>query len=204
MVDTIDWLGHSSVRIRAEKIVYIDPWKLGKSGKADMVLISHPHSDHCSPGDVKKVMRDDTVIIATADCAPGLPGNIRVVQPGDEVSLGAIRVTAVPAYNVNKAFHPKAKGWVGFVITVGGKNIYYAGDTDVIPEMKKLKADIMIVPVGGTYTMTAEEAADAVNIINPVAAVPVHYGDIVGSLDDAKRFKELCRCEVVIKPAVTA
>jgi L-ascorbate metabolism protein UlaG (beta-lactamase superfamily) len=204
MVDTIDWLGHSSIRIRGEKVVYIDPWKLGKTGKADVVLISHPHSDHCSPGDVKKILKDETVILATADCAPGLPDDIRAVQPGDEVSLGAIHVTAVPAYNVNKAFHPKAKGWVGFVITVGGKNIYYAGDTDLIPEMKGLKADIMIVPVGGTYTMTAEEAADAVNIVNPEIAVPVHFGDIVGSLDDAKRFRKLCRCKVMIKSASPA
>ena len=201
MVERIDWLGHSSIRIRGDRAIYIDPWKLGGAGKAGIVLISHPHSDHCSPEDVKKILTDETIVIATADCAPGLPGNIKAVKPGDEVSLGDIRVTAVPAYNANKAFHPKEKNWVGFVITVGGRTIYYAGDTDMIPEMKKLKADVVIVPVGGTYTMTAEEAADAVNAINPECAVPIHYGDIVGTIDDAERFRKHCRCNVVIKTA---
>lgn len=200
MIEKIDWLGHSSVRIRADRVIYIDPWKLKGAGNAGIVLVSHPHSDHFSPEDVKKILTDQTVVIATADCAPGLPANMKTVRPGDEVSLGDIRVTAVPAYNVNKAFHPRAKNWVGFMISVGGSTVYYAGDTDYVPEMKSFKADVVIVPVGGTYTMTAEEAADAVNAINPKYAVPIHYGDIVGSIDDARRFEKLCRCDVVIKP----
>jgi L-ascorbate metabolism protein UlaG (beta-lactamase superfamily) len=109
-------------------------------------------------------------------------------------------VEAVPSYNTNKAFHPRASGWVGFVITVGGSRIYYPGDTDVIPEMESIMADIVVIPVGGTYTMTAAEAADAVNLMKPVVAIPIHYGDIVGSLADAKKFKEYCKVSVEIKP----
>lgn len=111
-----------------------------------------------------------------------------------------ITVEAVPAYNPGKPFHPRGNGWIGFVLTVEGRRIYYCGDTDLIPEMKDLTADIVIVPVGGTYTMTAEEAARAVDLIRPEAAVPIHYGDIVGSIRDAKRFAELCKTAVDIKP----
>ena len=100
---------------------------------------------------------------------------------------------AVPSYNTNKTFHPRASGWVGFVITAEGRRIYYPGDTDVIPEMDTIRADIVVIPVGGTYTMTAAEAADAVSRMKPVVAVPIHYGDIVGSLADAKKFKEYCK-----------
>jgi len=200
MLEKITWFGHSSVKITGDKTVYIDPWKLQDFDPADLILISHSHYDHLSPEDVKKIQKEDTVIITTSDCASQVSGDVRAVKPGDVVQVGDIEVAAVPSYNTNKAFHPKANCWIGFVITMEGKKIYYCGDTDVIPEMKDVKADIMIVPVGGTYTMTAEEAARAVNIVNPELAIPIHYGDIVGSLDDAKMFKKLCDVPVEIIP----
>ena len=199
MLDKIYWLGHSSIKIKGEKTVYIDPWKLRDSDPADLILISHSHGDHLSPGDVEKIYKDDTVIITTEDCAAQLSGDLRVVKPGDEIQVGEIKVKAVPSYNTNKAFHPRQNKWVGFIITMEGNRIYYCGDTDFIPEMKEIEADIMIVPVGGTYTMTAEEAAGAVNLIKPGIAIPVHYGDIVGSIKDAKKFKALCEVPVEIK-----
>ena len=199
MLDKIYWLGHSSIKIKGDKTVYIDPWKLRDSDPADLILISHSHGDHLSPGDVEKIHKDDTVIITTEDCAVQLSGDVRVVKPGDEIQVGEIKVDAVPSYNTNKAFHPRQNKWVGFIITMEGSRIYYCGDTDFIPEMKEIKADIMIVPVGGTYTMTAEEAAEAVNLIKPGISIPVHYGDIVGSIKDAEKFKALCEVPVEIK-----
>lgn len=199
MVENIVWLGHSSVRIDGEKVIYIDPWKLTDPKKADLILISHSHYDHLSVEDVANIRKEDTVIVATKDSAAQLSGDVRVVKPGDEVQVGEISVEAVPSYNTDKDFHPRENGWLGFVVTVGGKRIYYCGDTDLIPEMETIRADIMLVPVGGTYTMTAEEAARAVNTIRPEIAIPIHYDDIVGSVEDARRFKDLCEVPVEIK-----
>ncbi|MBW2673641.1 MAG: MBL fold metallo-hydrolase [Deltaproteobacteria bacterium] len=199
MVENIVWLGHSSVRIDGEKVIYIDPWKLKDPKKADIILISHNHYDHLSPEDVRRIQKEDTVIVATQDSAADLSGDIRVVKPGDVVQLDEISVEAVPSYNADKAFHPRENNWLGFVVTAGGKRIYYCGDTDLIPEMETIRADIMLVPVGGTYTMTAEEAARAVNIIRPEVAIPIHYDDIIGSAEDARRFRDLCEVPVKIK-----
>lgn len=202
MEEKIFWLGHSSVMIKSGKVIYIDPWKLkGNPEKADLVLISHSHGDHLSPGDVARVSKEGTVVVCPADCS-GFKGVVLTVKPGDKVEAGGIPIEVVPSYNTNKAFHPKANNWVGFIITVDGKRIYYCGDTDVIPEMKQIRADIVIIPVGGTYTMTAEEAANAVNQIRPELAIPIHYGDIVGSAADAKKFAKLSRVPVAIKNPV--
>ena len=203
MLEKIKWLGHSSVRIDAEKIIYIDPWKIQGGPKADLILVSHTHGDHLSPADVKKIQKTDTVIVAAHDAAAQLSGDVRALKPGGRIVVPGVTVKAVPAYNVNKSFHPKANEWIGFLVTVGGKTIYYGGDTDFIPEMKDIQADILILPVGGTYTMTAKEAAEAANLIRPEAAIPIHYGDIVGTAADAERFKELCKAPVDIKTAVS-
>jgi len=199
MLENIFWLGHSTIRIDGEKVIYIDPWKLRDPKRADLILISHSHYDHLSPEDVRKIQESDTVIITTQDCATELSGDVRVVKPGDVVRIGEIVVEAVRSYNIGKAFHPKENDWLGFVATVMGKRIYYCGDTDLIPEMESISADIVIAPVGGTYTMNAEEAARAVNMIKPETAIPIHYGDIVGSVEDAERFRGLCKVLVDIK-----
>jgi len=201
MLENIFWLGHSTIRIDGEKVIYIDPWKLRDPKEADIILISHSHYDHLSPEDVGKIQKNDTVIITTRDCATELSGDVRVVKPGDVVRIGEIVVEAVRSYNIGKAFHPKENDWLGFVATVMGKRIYYCGDTDFIPEMESISADIVIAPVGGTYTMNAEEAAQAVNMVKPETAIPVHYGDIVGSLEDAEKFRELCEVPIDIKQA---
>jgi L-ascorbate metabolism protein UlaG (beta-lactamase superfamily) len=190
VTENIHWLGHDTFKISGEKTIYTDPFTISRKDRADIILITHDHYDHCSPDDVKKIQDPDTVIITTADCARKLTGNVRTVRPGDTVAVGKITVEAVPAYNTNKKFHPKDKGWVGFVFTVDGKRIYLAGDTDLIPEMKTTKADIALLPVSGTYVMTAEEAAQAALTIHPQVAIPMHYGSIVGSVSDARRFQE--------------
>ncbi len=201
MIDKITWFGHASVRIKSEKVIYIDPWKIKDVEKADLILITHSHYDHLSPGDVKKLQKKETVVLATADCLPQLSGDVRAVKPGDRLTVSGIDVEVVPSYNLKKAFHPRGNLWVGYIVTVEGNRIYYPGDTDFIPEMKEIRADVVILPVGGTYTMDAREAAEAVNTIRPKMAIPIHYGDIVGSLQDAEKFKELAKIPVEIIPA---
>jgi L-ascorbate metabolism protein UlaG (beta-lactamase superfamily) len=205
MIENIHWLGHAGFRIEDDKTIYIDPYQLkGKPPKADLILITHDHFDHFSPDDVAKVAKDDTVIVTIAAVAQKLKGDVRVVKPGDSLTVLDIPIEAVPAYNVNKfrspgePFHPKESGHVGFILTVGGLRIYHTGDTDVISEMDDIEADIALLPVGGTYTMTADEAAQAANRIKPKVAIPMHHSAIVGSVKDAQRFCDLCQMEVII------
>ncbi len=199
MVEGIHWLGHDTFKISGEKVIYTDPFKIKKKDVADIILITHEHYDHCSPEDVKKIQGPNTVIVATPDCAKSLSGVIKVIRPGDALTIGDIRIRAVPAYNTNKQFHTKERGWAGYIFTMSGKKIYIAGDTDYIPEMKTFgDIDIALLPVSGTYVMTAEEAVTAALDIKPKVAIPMHYGSIVGSKDDALRFAKALRGKVEV------
>jgi L-ascorbate metabolism protein UlaG (beta-lactamase superfamily) len=195
MLEKIHWLGHDCFRIDAEKVVYFDPFELADGvPPADIVFITHGHSDHCSPKDVAKIQKKGTVIVAPADCAGKLSGEVETVKAGDKVTVQGVSVEVVPAYNVKvtrKLFHPQGKGGVGFIVTLGGERIYHAGDTDFIPEMKNFKVDIALIPVSGTYVMTAEEAAEAVQAMKPGITIPMHYGSIVGDDKDAAALKKL-------------
>lgn len=189
MVENIHWLGHDTFKIVGEKVIYTDPYKIKKKDVADIILITHEHFDHCSPEDVKKIQGTKTVIVTTPDCAKKLSGNIKTIKPGEKINVEGIEIEAVPAYNTNKQFHTKDKGWVGFIFKVNNQRIYIAGDTDYIPEMKTFKdIDIALLPVSGTYVMTAEEAVQAALDIKPKIAIPMHYGSIVGDRKDAERF----------------
>ncbi|MFH1407289.1 MAG: MBL fold metallo-hydrolase [Candidatus Omnitrophota bacterium] len=199
MLENIHWLGHSAFRIDAGgKTIYVDPYNIFKGPVADIILITHAHYDHCSPDDVKKIQGPNTVIVATQDSAKKFKGNIRVVKPFEKINISGIDIETVPAYNLNKPNHLKQSGWVGYIIDVNGVKVYHAGDTDYIPEMNTLKLDIALVPVGGTYTMDANEAAKFVNTVKPKIAVPMHWGSAVGSRADAQNFKVLCKTQVEI------
>ena len=211
-LEKLCWLGHDSFVYKGPPVVYFDPWRLDSDAVslavlpvADVVLVSHEHGDHCSPDDVRRVSGPGTVVVASQTAAVALEGDVRVMRPGDEIVVGEVTVQAVPAYNVNKfrspgnPFHPKPALHNGYVVTVDGVRVYFAGDTDQIPEMADIECDVALLPVSGTYVMTAEEAAEAAKVIRPTVAVPMHYGaGVVGTRDDAVRFQSLYGGEVRI------
>ena len=207
MTSNLHWLGHDAFRIDGDGVViYLDPFMIKEGPKADLILITHDHPDHCSPADVAKIQKPETVIVTVAQAAAKLKGQIKTVKPGDELTIQGISIKSIPAYNVNKfrspgvPFHPRESGYVGFIITVKGQRIYHAGDTDFIPEMKGIGADIALLPVSGIYVMTAEEAVEAATAIKPKLAIPMHVGGPVGSLSAAGTFKEKAAVPVIILP----
>jgi len=203
----IHWLGHAGFLIKNSKVIYIDPYNIPEgSEKADLILLTHSHYDHCSVEDLHKIVQDGTRIIMTADCQSKVVRfdaqiKMQIVEPGSEVGVpGDIKILVVPSYNIDKHFHPEEEGWVGYVIKMHDVIIYHAGDSDLIPEMKKLtgykqagKQFVALLPIGGRFTMNAEEAAEAARVIKPTLVVPMHYGSIVGNDEDAKEFVGLCK-----------
>lgn len=209
----ITWLGHDGFKLKADRVIYVDPYKLGPEAEpADLVFVTHEHFDHLSVDDLKKVVTPRTTVVTIAACEKAVkdlkPKAVRVVAPGDRLEVDGVQVEVLPAYNVNKfrapgnPFHPKADGKVGFILGIGGARIYHAGDTDEIPEMARAKGvDVALLPVSGTYVMTAQEAAKACNAIQPTLAIPMHYGAIVGSAADAEAFRKAVKCRVEILTA---
>ncbi len=193
MLDNIHWLGHATFCIENDQRIYIDPWKLDDgAAPADLILISHSHFDHFSVSDIEKIHTPRTLFVTAEECARLLMGRVEIISPGKKTVINNIAIEGVPAYNLEKEFHPKDKKWVGFLITIDGHKIYYAGDTDLIPEMESLgNIDIAMLPVSGTYLMSAQEAASIANKIKPRIAIPYHWGDIIGTREDAEEFVRL-------------
>ncbi|MFC2061592.1 MBL fold metallo-hydrolase [Elusimicrobiota bacterium] len=207
MVSDIHWLGHDSFRIEWNGLnIYIDPYKLGDAPKADIILITHEHKDHCSPEDVALIRNEDTVIVTVKSAAEKLSGSIRTVAPGDKLEVKNMGIEVVPAYNINKfrspgvPFHPKEAGHAGYIINLDGIRIYHAGDTDMIPEMGSIITDIALLPVSGKYVMTVEEALEAAKIIKTQIIIPMHLGRGIGSMDYAEDFKKNSTVYTVVLP----
>jgi L-ascorbate metabolism protein UlaG (beta-lactamase superfamily) len=194
----IKWLGHDTFRVDGSKTVYIDPYMISQGPRADLILISHDHFDHCSPEDVAKVQGPDTVIVTEKDSARKLSGDVRVLAAGESAMVDDVKVEAVPSYNLDKNFHPREKGWLGFVLEMDGVRVYHAGDCDFIPEMKEIQADIAFLPVSGTYVMTDEQAVQAALALRPKLAIPMHYGTIVGDAGNAQNFKRALEGQVPV------
>ena len=195
MLDNIEVLYHSSIRINKEKIIYIDPFKIDRNfNDADIIFITHDHYDHYSEEDIDKVINENTTIIIPEELLTkllrkGINKNaIITVEPNKEYVVKGIKFKTIPAYNKNKTFHPKGNDWVGYIITINNIRYYIAGDTDITEENKKVKCDVAFVPVGGTYTMDFKEAAQLINEIQPKIAIPIHYGSVVGTNQDATDF----------------
>ena len=198
MLENIEVLYHSSIRINKEKTIYIDPFKIDRNyNDADIVFITHDHYDHYSEEDIDKVINENTTIIIPEELITkllikGINKNaIITVEPNKNYMVQGIKFETISAYNTNKTFHPKENGWVGYIIIINGIRYYIAGDTDITEENKQVKCDVAFVPVGGTYTMDFKEAASLINEIKPKIAIPIHYGSIVGTEQDATDFIKL-------------
>ena len=216
LLDALDWLGHSGFRIRAGKAhVYIDPYRVPEdSPPADLILITHGHYDHFSPQDVERLSTKRTWLVGPAAVAERVSGQVHSIAPGelleDELVRG-VHVAAVAAYNTSKrdadgkVFHPRDAGWVGYELNLWGERLYHSGDTDVIPEMDRLTGvDVALLPVSGIYVMTAQEAAEAARRIQPRVAVPMHWGEHIGTEADARAFADTAPVEVRILEKVAA
>lgn len=198
MLEGIQVLCHSSIRMKRDMTIYFDPFQINHDyNDADILLITHDHYDHYSEEDIDRVVKKDTIVVAPMDLKEKLLNHgfqieqIVLVEPNQTYQVKGIEVHTIPAYNTNKAFHKKEYGWVGYLITLDGTVYYVAGDTDITKENLQVRCDVAFVPVGGTYTMTYEEGARLVNQIHPKIAIPIHYGSIVGTKEDGKKFSEL-------------
>ncbi len=209
MIENIELIAQSAIRIKNQdnKVIYFDPFKLGVNynNDADLIYITHSHFDHFSPEDILKIKKEETKIIAPEDLREQIEkigfdeSNVLLVKPNNKYNIEDIEFCTIPAYNINKDFHKKEFNWVGYIVNIDGERIYVAGDTDNTEEARNVKCDIACIPIGGTYTMTYEEAADLINTIYPKVAIPTHYKTIVGSVQDAQEFKEKIAENIEVK-----
>ena len=209
LLDSLEWLGHAGFRIRVgQSVVYIDPYRVQNGPPADLILITHGHYDHFSPRDLERLSTQQTVVLGPPVVAERVSGRVLSLAPGqiveDELVRG-VEVSTVAAYNTSKrdpdgnVFHPREAGWLGYDVNVRGQRLYHSGDTDVIPEMDRVTGvDVALLPVSGTYVMTADEAAEAARRIQPRVAIPMHWGEHIGTRADAEAFAELAPVDVEI------
>jgi len=204
LLKNVQWLGHASVKITGKNIIYMDPYKITDKQKADIVFITHDHGDHFSINDIKKIQKESTVFIGPSCVTKRLRDmgyqnkNIITVKSSETRTVKNIKFNVVPSYNLTLPNHAREKGYVGYVVKVDKISYYHPGDTDFIPEMSLIKADVAFLPVTAPYTMSPEKAAEAANVIKPKIAIPFHWGTIIGNRGHAERFKKLCRCNVLI------
>lgn len=203
MLENVEVLCHSSIKIAQEKVIYFDPFKITENAHdADIIFITHDHYDHYSEEDIEQIKKEDTMMIVPEGLFSKVvkngfrEENVISVVPNQTYEVAGISFETVPAYNLMKPFHPKKKAWVGYIVNLQGIRYYIAGDTDRTEDNEKVKCDVAFVPVGGTYTMNFKAAAQLVNCIQPKIAVPIHYGSVVGTQKDAEEFLKLLNPEI--------
>ena len=203
MREEIKVVAHSSIRITGEQTIYFDPFQVNQEfHDADIILVTHEHHDHYSPEDIAKVKNSSSILVCPKSMKAVLGDSgmeedfIEFVEPGDELEINNVKIEAVRSYNIGKPFHPKEKDWVGYVVTMNQTRYFVAGDTDRNEDNEKVECDVALLPVGGKYTMTAEEAAGLAKVIRPKVAIPTHYGSVAGSDDDGNRFVKLLEGKV--------
>ncbi|MBI3648511.1 MAG: MBL fold metallo-hydrolase [Actinobacteria bacterium] len=194
MLERFTWFRQSAMRWSGDgATVYIDPWGTREEDPpADLILITHAHFDHFQPEEIARLSTGSTKVVAPRDVALELSGAVTAVGPGESHEVAGVRFTTVPAYNVREErleMHPRANRWVGYVLELGGATYYHAGDTDHAPELDDVRTDVAFLPIGGTFTMDASEAAGLARAIAPAVAVPMHFGFVVGSPSEADRFR---------------
>lgn len=199
----------SSIRIENGGLaIYFDPLKIAERHDANCIFITHSHWDHFSPENIQKAVNESTIIVAPRDvydklAETGFDANkLHYVKPYDELDLGNIHVQAVPAYNINKDFHPKDNNWVGYVVTIGNTTYYVMGDTDALSENEHIRCDVLFIPIGGIYTMDATEAATFTNKIHPTTAIPIHYGMVIGTHEDFVAYQSLVEAGIDIEEKI--
>jgi len=204
VLSRLGWLGNASFIYEGPPVIYFDPFALQRSQPADLILISHEHPQHCSPVDIQRVRRAHTVVVSDRKGAAKIEPPVLALEPGEEAKVGEVLIQAVPAYNREAHFHPRRAGYLGFIVTVEGVRLYFAGDTDFIPEMADLEVDIALLPVCGMMMMDAREAAEAALALKPQVAIPMHFGGTLGTLEDAETFRALLdgKIRVEILPKV--
>lgn len=190
---------HNSILIN--NCVYIDPLKVSGNIKAKYIFITHSHWDHFSVEDIKKILTSETIIVCPKtmmqDIENRFNNEIIYVEPNQNYIIGDFELKTVSSYNINKHYHPKENGWVGYVLCVNGETVMIVGDSDNTPELNNIKTDVLMVPIGGTYTMNIQEAANLTNSIKPKKVIPTHYGEIVGEKSYGKEFEKLINRDIV-------
>lgn len=206
MISGIEVLCHSSIRINRHLVMYFDPYNIqDETHDADIIFCTHTHYDHFSEEDILKIKNDKTIFVGTEDSYVNAmklgfsEENLKIVEPNNKYEVLGIRFETVPAYNIDKKYHPKENGWVGYIVEIDDLHYYIAGDTDLTPEAKAVSCDVALIPIGGRFTMNAKEAASLINTIEPQIAIPTHYGKIIGTSDDAELFEKLVKDEILVK-----
>ena len=195
----------SSIRITGSRNLYFDPFQISNEAHdADLIFITHSHRDHLDPESISRVSNRNTIFVAPVSMDQELrkvvgDAELILMPVGGSMEIAGISVQSVPAYNRLKPFHPKRHGWIGYVVTMDGVRYYAAGDTDAVSDLKSVTCDVALVPIGGTYTMSAKEAAKLVNEIHPLVAIPIHYGSIVGKPADADIFRKHVNPEIQVE-----
>ncbi len=196
---------HSSIKIKTDKIIYIDPFKIEDNiNDADYILITHSHYDHYDIDSINKIKKDNTKLIVPNSMIQNVFGkydmnNVIGVDPSETYQIDDLSFDTIRAYNVDKQFHPKSNNWVGYLLNIEDKKIYIAGDTDINEDNKNIECDIALLPIGGTYTMNNIEASEFANKLKPTTVIPIHYGSIAGSYEDDILFKEKIDDDIEVK-----